>query len=405
MKKMRNVDGKIWIALSYRVITVLLAVFCCLASGFGRGVAEAQEAEHAVPTGASVVIVQPKFGGQILGYDIASKGSEGLFSEAFAEPNGNTLVATEAFDQKTGAIVKVVAKENGRISTDYDTLEINAPDLGLVLYQHAGKNQFRTLNPLSGNKFTGVWQPPIKHNYDLLGISVAQGTAEVAAYQSSFVTGLTYVFRSNIEANTFGRQISLKPIIDVDEFFEPAIALDTATNQAVLADSHGCPEPGPQCATSIALVNLSTGKISEFTDDLGVGTVNGLAVDPATGIAVTTTLVDQGVEFYNLATETGFEEIIPNSGSEIQAGLDVEFDRVHKLFLIEQYTSTGNIDDPQPRVYVYDEAGTLVETITGLQRLPVSPTRIVLNPNTRTGVLPVVVEPENLVLELQAFRY
>ena len=104
MKKMRNVDGKIWIALSYRVITVLLAVFCCLASGFGRGVAEAQEAEHAVPTGASVVIVQPKFGGQILGYDIASKGSEGLFSEAFAEPNGNTLVATEAFDQKTGAI-------------------------------------------------------------------------------------------------------------------------------------------------------------------------------------------------------------------------------------------------------------------------------------------------------------
>ena len=57
-------------------------------------------------------------------------------------------------------------------------------------------------------------------------------------------------------------------------------------------------------------------------------------------------MIDQGVEFYDLDNETGFEVQIPNAGNALQAGLDVEFDPLHKVFLVEQYRSTGNPNDP-----------------------------------------------------------
>ena len=220
------------------------------------------------------VIVVPKFGGEILGYDIDRNGNEGLLSEAVALSGGANLVATETFDQRTGAILKVVAKEKRTTQDDYVTAGIFG-HIGLDLFQHAGQNHFLTVDPLSGGKFSGKWSPPIKKGYQLWTISVGQDTPDVAAYQSSFDTGLTYVFSSNVAKNTFGRQISLKSIINVNEFFHPAIALDTKTNQAVLADSQGCSE---NCISSIALVNLVSGKIVKFTAGLGNGTVNGLAV-------------------------------------------------------------------------------------------------------------------------------
>ncbi|HTZ95751.1 MAG TPA: hypothetical protein VMB18_05105 [Terriglobales bacterium] len=352
-------------------------------------------------TGAnSNILVIPRFGGQILGYAVDPGGTEGILSEAVALANGNVLAATETFDQSTGKILKVIAKTETQ--DDFATQGIFG-SVGMVLYQHKGSNYFLTMNPFSGNKFNGAWKPPIKPQYQLWATSADDGSSDVAAYQSSYDTGLTYVFASNIAKNTFGPQISLQSIIDVDEFFHPLIALDRKTDEAVLADSQDCSEP--DCVMSIALVNLSSGKITEFTDNLGVGTVNGLAVDSNTGIACTTTAIDQGAEFYNLAEETGFEVQIPNAGNGIQAGLDVEFDPIHKLFVITQYSSTGNPKDPEPRVYVYDEAGNVLETITGIQRIPVSPAPIALNPVTREGFIPVIVEPADEALELQSFSY
>jgi|HubBroStandDraft_2_1064218.scaffolds.fasta_scaffold412467_1 hypothetical protein len=67
---MKNIDGKIWVTLSCKVVTVLLAAVCCVAPGFGGAVAKAQQ----------VVIVQPEFGGQIQGYTIDPNGTEGLLS-------------------------------------------------------------------------------------------------------------------------------------------------------------------------------------------------------------------------------------------------------------------------------------------------------------------------------------
>lgn len=394
---MRDSHGKEpWFTLSYSALAVTLSILCCLAICVGSAAAQ--------------VIVQPKFGGQIIGYSIDPCGTEGLLAEYVALENGKGLVAVESFDQATGAIIKVIAKLNNTLD-DFAVPEIDGCGFGLVLFQDVGngrtQNKYGVVNPLDGNKFTGVWTPPIKENYALAGISVTQGTPEVAVFQSSLDIGLAYVFKSDILNNTFGPQISLAPIIQDTLFLEfTSIALDTKTNEAVLVTSDpGCGIQNPLCAEYLALVNLTTGNITEWSNDLGIGGVQGLAVDPATGIACTTTAVDQGVEFYNLAKQTGFEVTIPNSGSSVQAGLDVELDSVHQLFLTAQWSSDGgNPQDPEPQVYVYDESGNVVEAVA-VQRIPVSPSLIAINPNTRTGFLPVIVEPQNLFLQLQSFTY
>ena len=368
---------------------------------------QADEFQEEGSTPSGNVIVHPKFGGQILGYDIDRNGTEGLLSEYVSLSGGKNLVATETFDQKTGKILKVVAKKNETLD-DYVSLGIFG-GLGLDLYQHEKKlfhleNHFLKIDPLDAGKFSGEWTPPLKKNFQLWSVSASQGTPNVAAYQSSNDLGetLSYVFGSNVADNTFGRAISLKSITNENEFFHPLIALDSKTNEAILADSLGCPEQ--ICVTDIAMVNLTTGKIRKFTDNLGVGTVSGLAVDSERGIACTTTLIDEGVEFYDLAKKTGFEVTIPNGTNPLNAGLDVEFDPIHKVFLVEQYSSTGNPNDPQPRVYVYDEKGTVKKTIA-VQRLPVSPSLIALNPAKRIGFLSVIVEPQHEFLELQSFNY
>jgi hypothetical protein len=379
------------------------AVWCATAVAASANAPSRQANEfQADPPAPGSVIVHPEFGGEILGYAIDPNGTQGLLSEAVALGGGHNLVATEIFDQTTGAIIKVIKKESRTKRDDFVTEGI-FNNLGLDLFQHAGQNLFVTINPFSAGKFTGQWTPPVKPTFQVESISANQGTTDVAAYQSSFPAFQTFVFSSNIAANTFGPQISLAPIMNVDEFFLPLIALDTKTNQAVLADSLGCPEP--VCVTDIALVDLTTGKIHKFSAGLGIGTVNGLAVDSATGIACTTTLIDQGVEFYDLAKQTGFEVQIPNAGSALQAGLDVEFDPIHQVFLVEQYSSNGNPNDPQPRIYVYDEKGNVQETIDVPQRIPVSPSLIALNPGQRIGFLPVIVEPQHMFLELQSFKY
>ena len=406
---MKNIHNKKISNASFGGFSLRAGLLCC--ADWERG-PTASTAPSALPAdefqpnpaaGSGSVIVTPKFGGAILGYDIDRNGTEGLLSEYVALSGGESLVATETFSQKTGAILKIVAKEN-KTTDDYVTQGIFG-SVGLDLFQHAGQNHFLTINPLDGGRFTGKWTPPIKPNYQLWTTSVSQGTPNVAAYQSSFDSGLTYVFSSNIADNTFGRQISLKPIIDVDEFFHPQIALDSSTNQAVLADSQGCPEP--DCVSSIALVDLATGKISKFSDNLGIGTVNGLAVDSETGIACTTTLIDGGVEFYDLAKHTGFEVQIANfDGTALDAGLEVEFDPIHHFFLIAQWSSNGgNVNDPQPQVYVYDEKGNVKETIALPMRIPISPDRIALNPGKRVGFIQAIVEPINEGLELQSFTY
>ena len=184
----------------------------------------------------------------------------------------------------------------------------------------------------------------------------------------------TFLFTSDIAANTFGPRVDL-----TDSVFDngPAMAFDSRSNKAVVAASTGC----RTCAPAVALVDLVRATVKEFPG-LGFGIVNGIAVDSTDGIACTSTEIDFSLEFYDLKQQTGFLVQLPGASSQAQSGTDVEYDPVNRLFLVAQpFTSTGGSGSS---IQVFDTKGAFVESINGLS-LPTGGARIALNPNTRTG--------------------
>jgi hypothetical protein len=184
----------------------------------------------------------------------------------------------------------------------------------------------------------------------------------------------------------------------------PVMAYDSTTNQAVIASSTGAAGGPPPV---FALANLATGNVVEFTGlqgppPVGAGFVNGIAVDSADGIACTTTELDFRVEFYDLATQTGFAVTLPGASSQLQSGSDVEFDPVNKLFFVaQQVSSTG----AGSSIQVYDTKGNLVESLNGFSfsnSFNVVGTHIALNPSNRSGY---VDGPDSGVTEIQSFTY
>jgi hypothetical protein len=353
--------------------------------------------------GAGKILVHSKFGGQIFGFDIDQNGTEGVLSEAKIS-GSQVLAAVETFDQKTGKILRVVTKTDTQ--DDFVTMGIVGTSVGLVEHEHEVsflhiKRTFHVLNPLDSNQFTGVWTPPIgsKHIIMPAGVSRSQGVASVAvfAYDNSG-NFIPYVFSSNVAANTFGPVVK---ITDANNFASvpPPIAFDSKTNQAVLGGGNGC----FGCAPVIGLVDLTKGKFTEFTG-IGFGFVNGVAIDSADGIAVTDTEDDANVEFYDLKKQTGFTVVLPNSGEQqFFSGADVEFDSLHKLFLVAQPNSSSSSNGSS--IYVYDTKGNLKKTLNGFNfsnSFNVIPMHIALNPSKRSGF---VDGPDSGVTEIQSFTY
>ena len=93
------------------------------------------------------------------------------------------------------------------------------------------------------------------------------------------------------------------------------------------------------------------------------------------------------MEFYDLKKETGFTVVLPNSGEQQQfSGADVEFDPIHKLFLIAQPVSSSSSSGST--IYVYDTKGNLKETLNGFDfnnTFNVIPAHIALHPSKRSG--------------------
>ena len=351
--------------------------------------------------GAGNVIVHSRFGGQIFGFDIDQRGTEGVLSESQNVGGGQYLAAVETFDQKTGNIIKVVTKLVSK--DDFVTLGVVGNSVGLVEHEHVKgiyvvKRIYELMNPLSSNAFTGTWTPPIdsKHIIEPTGVSRSQGVPSVAVFVEDNSGGFTpLVFSSNVAANTFG---PITKITDSGNFgsVPPPIAYDSRTNQAILGGGPGC----FGCLPVIGLVNLIQGKFTEFTG-IGFGFINGIAVDSQDGIFCTTTEDDAGVEFYNLAKKSGFTEQLPGSGgNQFNSGADVEFDPIHKLFLVAQPNSSSGSGST---IYVYDTAGNLRETLNGFNfsnAFNVIPAHIALSPSNRSGY---VDGPGNG--ELQSFTY
>ena len=367
----------------------------------------AVEAQLAPPVGPGTTIVHSQFGGQIFGFDIDQNGTEGVLSEAQDIAGGKVLSAVETFDQATGKILKVVRKLQSK--DDFLTMGISGTSLGLVEREHVKgiyvvKRIYEVLNPLSANKFTSTWTPPLASDDILIGTSRNQSSTTTAVL--AFENGgddHTFVFGSNIGANTAGPFVTLT---DPVFFFSdaPQVAYNSKTNQAVVVASTGAVGGPPPV---IAQVDLTTGKVTEFNGLPGPfpfreGFVNGLAVDSADGIACTTTELDFSVEFYNLKKKTGFAVTLPGATSQLQSGSDVEYDPINKLFFVAQsVSSTGQGSSIQ----VYDTKGNLVESLDGFNfsnSFNVVFTHIALNPSNRSGY---VDGPDSGVTELQAFTY
>ncbi|MGO9127017.1 MAG: hypothetical protein ACLP6G_19295 [Terriglobales bacterium] len=354
---------------------------------------------HQVPIGPGNIVVHSALGGFILGYDIDQTGTEGILSESLALPDGNANVAVETFDQKTGKIIQIVTQQSDSKS-DFVTLGIFGNHVALAEFEHVttlyvDKRVYGTLNPLNSNKFTAKWTPPLPNADDIIiGTAVSQGfpNTAVLAFANTGNDFSSYVFSSNVAANTFGPVIQVSdPVFDWNN--SPVIAFNNATNQAVLGGSNGC----FGCTTEIGMADLATGKLTEF-EGLGFGFINGIAVDSNTGIACTATEDDFSVEFYDLARQTGIIVVLPGATSQAQSGLDVEVDPVHKLFLVgQEFSSTAPSGSS---IQVFDEQGNYVESLNGFD-LPASPAYMALHPSQRAGY--VIVTPA--LTTLQSFTY
>jgi len=378
------------------------AIFCLIAMLFAGVAAFGQttELESSDPPGVGKVLVHSKFGGQIFGFDIDQNGTEGVLSEAL----GSVNAAVETFDQKTGKILKVVIKTETQ--DDFITMGVVGTSVGVVEREHVSggfvvKRTFHLLNPLDVNKFNGLWTPPIGSQHIIMpgGVSRSQGVTNVAvfAYDNSG-NFIPYVFSSDVAANTFGPVVK---ITDSTNFASvpPPIAYDSKTNQAVLGGGDGC----FGCRPVIGVVNLTKGTFKEFTGT-GFGFVNGIAIDSADGIVCTDTEDDANVEFYDLKTETGFTVVLPGSGEQqFFSGADIEFDPIHKLFLVAQPNSSSASSGST--IYVYDTKGNLKNTFNGFSfnnSFNVIAMHIALNPGKRSGY---VDGPDSGVTEIQSFTY
>jgi hypothetical protein len=271
----------------------------------------------------------------------------------------------------------------------------------LVEHQHEVsflniQRTFNVISPLSANKITGAWRPPLGTGFLINAISRNQGGPNNAI----LATGTNFnpvVFSSNIVANKFGTQFPL-----TNESFTigvpPAFGYDTATNQAVVSQDFG----GVLDVPEVGLVNLATGATTTFPG-VGFGFVNGLAVDAADGVVCTTTEIDFSVEFYDLSNQSGFTTFLPDADNQIFSGGDVEYDPINKLFLVAQPVSSTAASGSS--IQVFTPQGVFVESINGLNFSNagnIVPAHIALKPSNRTGFID---GPSAGVNEIQSFTY
>jgi hypothetical protein len=241
------------------------------------------------------------------------------------------------------------------------------------------------MDPVTAERFTGPWTPPIK-GFDVLQNAENQSTTTSVVYGIE----LHQADRPALAVANLAEDSSTMIALDPSTFGDghAQLAQDPATDQAVLAASTGAVGGPPPIN---AQVDLSTGHITQWNGlnngPLGAGFVNGLAVDPRTEIACTTTELNAQVEFYDLADRTGTAVQLPGTvdADQLNSGAAVANDPVHKLFLVADpiFAPTGG-----SAIVVYDEHGGLVESIPGFSfsnRFAVIPIRVAVVPKLRMG--------------------
>lgn len=336
-------------------------------------------------------VLTSRSGGQIFGFDINQGGGDGVLASSRDLPGGKRLATIETFDQDTGRIAKSVVRETGTIH-EYGVDGIFAGDVALVTHYVTPpgsifpKRLYQTINPVAAGRVNGTWTPPL-NNIDVL----MAGTDQTAAESVLFVIELNRQSAPDLVVTGIAANTSRVIPLDASLFGlgnSPHLAQYTAGNQAVLALS---PDAGTVRgrAPVIALVDLDSGAMTRFdgfnNGFFHAGFVNGLAVDPETGIAATTTELNSQVAFYDLNTRTGIKAVqLPctTDTDQVHSGSNIAVDPVNKLFLV---TETNHCDGQHgSAIVVYDEAGNLVETIAGFN-FAIGEPAPVLNPAKRMG--------------------
>ncbi len=338
-------------------------------------------------------ILTTKDGGQIYGFDVNQNGTDGILaSAADTSQPGVYKVSVETFDQNTGKITKSFASSTGKRNS-YAVDGIYMGDVALVTHFVTPKGtiyatrKYRTVAPVTAGKFTGNWTP-----------SIADVNVQAGAENQTTSTAVLFaielknqdkpdLFVSNVAANTFSNVIHLDPSL-FGGGNGPQLGQYTAGNEAVFALSPDGGAVGGVPPVNV-LINLQNGNQTKFNGynngPFHSGYVNGLAVDPNTGVAATTTELNAQVEFYDLNTKTGIAAVqLPCTGdaSQSNSGAGIAVDPVHKLFLVtDPFYCSGSQGSA---LVVYDEQGNLIETITGFAFAIAEPAPA-LNPAKRMG--------------------
>ncbi|MGC9992111.1 MAG: hypothetical protein ABSD52_06945 [Candidatus Cybelea sp.] len=392
---------------------VLLALCACAGTATpAGGVTPATHLTHftAVRDGGSLgPVLTTSDHGQIFGFDINSNGNDGVLTSALSGE-----ISVQTYNETTGTITKTIGSITGKRvvnGDDYVADGIFAGDVGLVDFQKAGiigkaatKDMYHLLNPVTKKHLNGRWIPPVKlFNVLEWAHNQSTSTSVVYGYQREG-SDPSELIVSDVGKNTFAKVITLSSN-DFSQGTQPQLAEDTVNDLAVMASSPSFGAAGGPPPV-IWTVDLKSGKKTHFSGvscpgSVGCGYANGIGYDSSTGIACTTTELDAGVEFYNVAKQTGTRVQLPNNASQLSAGAFVANDAVHGLFLVAQPVSSTSGSGSS--IQVYNESGTLEESINGFSFSDAStviPVRISINPTSRTGW---VNGPE--VDQLQEFSY
>lgn len=337
---------------------------------------------NAHPVGLGKVLTSDD-GQQIFGFDIDQNGSDGVLA---------TAGTVETFDQDAGTITKsIVAKNPAKNS--YSADGIFSGDLGLITHFITPKGQiyarraYQVLDPVTGNKLNAKWTPPLK-DVDIKLVAENQATSTSVVYVIELKKeDLPDLIVSDIGANSFGKTIRLDP-----NYFSlgngPQLGQYTAANKAMIAESPDYGAVGGQPPINF-LFDLKTGKSRQFNGynngPYHAGSVNGLAIDPISGVTATDTELNAQVEFYDMAKRTGISAVqLPCTGDadQLSSGSGIAIDPVNQLFLVtETYNACSGSGSA---IIVYDESGNYVETIAGFNFVIGEPAPA-LNPGKRMG--------------------
>lgn len=355
--------------------------------------------------------IAPTDGGFLnLGYGVDQNGTNGFMTSNQLTAGGQVITSIQNFDQTTNT------NTGGLLSTDNFSGNVNLTygwgvwgnDIGLTANapNSTGLPSYNILWNLTTGFPTGLWTPQIPTGMPSLQIygAAANGATTRAAFWGQMVCGPFgpcgdfELFSSDLSQNSTG------PIYDiqgaVQSFSVPqifGIAQNHSTNAAVLAASDALNGAKPPTLVS---VNLSSGQISSFQTLGGDNTLASLALDSNSNKAFTS-IEDSSFGIYNLATQTGTRFMLPIGTERVYAsgvynsGYNAVADELHGYFAVAQVFAPDlfSNNNALSRIYVYDENGTLLKTISGFALYTVeagigsgpSSAFLQLNPSRRQG--------------------